>query len=57
VRLIVARIHALRGLAPPAHLAQSEGLLLPRSAGHGTLIRLYAVLSPRRPNGPAAPHW
>ena len=33
VRRIVARIQALRALAPPAHLAQSEGLLLPRSMG------------------------
>ena len=31
VRRIVARIQALRALAPPAQLAQSEGLLLPRS--------------------------
>jgi len=31
VRRIVARIQALRALAPPAQLAQSQGLLLPRS--------------------------
>jgi integrase len=31
VRRIVARIQALRALAPPAQLALSEGLLLPRS--------------------------
>jgi hypothetical protein len=30
---LVARIHALRALAPPAHLAHSEGFLLPRSTG------------------------
>ena len=31
VRRIVARLLTLRALAPPTHLAQSEGLLLPRS--------------------------
>ena len=33
VRRLVARIQALRALAPPAHLAHSEGFLLPRSTG------------------------
>jgi site-specific recombinase XerD len=33
VRRTMARIQALRALAPPTHLAQSEGLLLPRSVG------------------------
>ena len=33
VRRLVARIQVLRALAPPAHLAHSEGLLLPRSTG------------------------
>jgi len=31
VRRLVARIQALRALAPPAHLAQSKGFLLPRA--------------------------
>lgn len=34
VRRIVARILALRALAPPSRLAPSQGLLLPRSGGH-----------------------
>ena len=33
MRRLVARIQALRALAPPAHLAHSEGFLLPRSTG------------------------
>jgi site-specific recombinase XerD len=33
LRRIVERILALRALAPPSHLANSQGLLLPRSAG------------------------
>ena len=39
VRRLVARIQALRALAPPAHLAQSEGFLLPRSVGHDTFYK------------------
>ena len=37
VRRIVARILALRSLAPTARSASSEGLLLPRCGGHDTL--------------------
>jgi site-specific recombinase XerD len=37
VRRIVARILALRALAPPAQLDKSEGLLLARSAGRAAL--------------------
>lgn len=39
VRHIVARILALRALAPPARLAKSEGLLLPRGGGHYALYQ------------------
>jgi integrase len=35
----VARILVLRALAPPARLAQSEGLLLPRPGGHYALYQ------------------
>lgn len=41
-RRIIDRILALRALAPPARLAQSEGLLLPRRGGH---YALYLTLS------------
>ena len=39
VRRIVARIQALRALAPPAHLAKSQSLLLPRCVGPGTFYK------------------
>jgi site-specific recombinase XerD len=39
VRRIVARILALRDLAPAAQLAPSQGLLLPRRSGHYALYR------------------
>jgi site-specific recombinase XerD len=39
IRRIVARIVALRALAPPARLTKSEGLLLPRSGGHYALYQ------------------
>jgi len=39
VRRLVARIQALRALAPPAHLAQSQGFLLPRSVAHHTFYK------------------
>lgn len=37
VRRMVARILSLRTLTPPAQLANSEALLLPRSGGHSAL--------------------
>lgn len=39
VRRIVARILTLRAAAPPARLAKSEGLLLPRCGGHYALYQ------------------
>ncbi len=39
VRHIIARILALRSLSPPARLAKSEGLLLPRCGGHYALYQ------------------
>jgi site-specific recombinase XerD len=39
VRRTVARILALRALAPPARLAKSEGFLLPRFGGHYALYQ------------------
>jgi site-specific recombinase XerD len=39
IRRIVARILALRALAPHARLAKSEGLLLPRCGGHYALYQ------------------
>jgi site-specific recombinase XerD len=39
IRRIVARILALRSLAPPARLAKSEGFLLPRRGGHYALYQ------------------
>jgi site-specific recombinase XerD len=39
IRRIVARILALRALAPPARLAKSEGFLLPRYGGHYALYQ------------------
>jgi integrase len=53
IRRIVVRIVALRVLAPPARLAKSEGLLLPRYGGHYALyqtLRWALAL-----NEPAAP--
>jgi len=38
-RRIVARILSLRALAPPARLANSEGMLLPRYGGHYALYQ------------------
>jgi site-specific recombinase XerD len=61
VQRIVARILTLRALAPPARLAQSEGWLLPRSAGRGasyrTLHRALATAAKRAGcSGPVSPH-
>ena len=39
IRRIVARILALRAVAPPAHLANSVGLLVPRCGDHDALYR------------------
>ncbi|HEY1161150.1 MAG TPA: tyrosine-type recombinase/integrase [Terracidiphilus sp.] len=39
IRRIVARILALRSLAPPASLAKSEAFLLPRRGGHYALYQ------------------
>jgi site-specific recombinase XerD len=38
LRQIVERIVALRALAPPSHLAKSQGLLLPRRGGRQALL-------------------
>jgi site-specific recombinase XerD len=61
VRRIVARILTLRALAPPARLAQSEGLLLPRSPGHRVFYRtlhrdLAAAAKRAGCSGPVGPH-
>ncbi len=61
IRQIVARILALRALAPPACLAHSEGLLLPHS---GSRDALYQTLRPALAeaaqragcSGPVTPH-
>jgi site-specific recombinase XerD len=61
VRRVVARILALRALAPPALLAVSEGFLLPRYGGH---YALYQTLRPALAqaakragcSGPVTPH-
>jgi site-specific recombinase XerD len=61
VRRVVARIVALRALAPPARLAMSEGFLLPRYGGH---YALYQTLRPALAqaaqragcSGPVTPH-
>jgi site-specific recombinase XerD len=61
VRRIVARILTLRALAPPPRLAQSEGLLLPRSPGHRVFYRtlhrdLAAAAKRAGCAGPVGPH-
>jgi len=61
IRRIVARILALRALAPPARLAKSEGLLLPRCGGHYALYQtlLWALADAAKRAGcscPATPH-
>jgi site-specific recombinase XerD len=46
IRRIVARILALRTLAPPSKLAKSQGLLLPRRGGrHALLATLWSALA------------
>ena len=61
VRRIVARILALRPLAPAARSASSEGLLLPRCGGHDTLyppLRLALADAAKRAgcSCPVTPH-
>jgi integrase len=61
VRRIVARIRALRALAPAARSATSEGLLLPRYGGHYALyqtLRLALAEAAQRAgcSGPVTPH-
>ena len=61
VRRIVARILALRALAPPARLAKSEGFLLPRYGGHYALYQtlLWALADVAKRAGcscPVTPH-
>lgn len=61
VRRIVARILALRPLAPAAQLARSEDLLLPRRGGHDSLyppLRLALADAAKRAgcSGPVTPH-
>lgn len=61
IRQIVARIQALRAAAPPACLAHSEGLLLPRSgsrdAFYQTLLPALAAAARRAGcSGPVTPH-
>ena len=61
VRRIVARILALRPLAPAARSANSEGLLLPRCGGHDTLyppLRLALADAAKRAgcSCPVTPH-
>jgi site-specific recombinase XerD len=61
VRRIVARILALRALAPPARLALSEGMLLPRYGGHYALYQtlLWALADAAKRAGcscPVTPH-
>jgi site-specific recombinase XerD len=61
VQRIVARILTLRALAPPARLAKSKGLLLPRSGGHYALYQtlLWALADAAKRAGcscPATPH-
>ena len=58
---IMDRILALRALAPPARLAKSEGLLLPRSGGHYSLYQtlLWALADAAKQAGcscPVTPH-
>ena len=61
VRQRVARILAFRELAPPARLAKSEGLLLPRCGGHYALyqsLRWALAGAAKRAgcSGPVTPH-
>jgi site-specific recombinase XerD len=61
VRRIVARILTLRDLTPPARLAKSEGMLLPRNGGHYALYQtlLWALADAAKRAGcscPATPH-
>lgn len=61
VQRILARILALRALAPPACLARSEGMLLPRNGGHYALYQtlLWALADAAQRAGcscPATPH-
>jgi site-specific recombinase XerD len=61
VRRIVARILALRTLTPPARLATSEGMLLPRNGGHYALYQTlrWALADASKRAGcscPATPH-
>jgi integrase len=55
VRRMVARIVALRALAPPGRLAMSEGFLLPRYGGHYALYQTLLWALARPPNERAAP--
>jgi site-specific recombinase XerD len=45
IRQIVGRILALRALAPPSHLAKSQGLLLPRGGRHALYQTLRQTLA------------
>jgi len=61
VRRIVARLLALRPLAPPAQLTRSEGLLLPRRGGHDSFISTSPIgvsgcRQTSRLFGPVTPH-
>ena len=61
VRQMVARILAFRALAPPARLANSEGMLLPRCGGHYALYQtlLWALADAAQRAGcscPVTPH-
>ena len=61
VQRIAARLLALRALAPPARLAKSEGLLLPRCGGHYALyqsLRWALAGAAKRAgcSGPVTPH-
>ena len=61
VRHILSRLLALRALAPPARLASSEGLLLPRYGGHYALYQtlLWALADAAKRAGcscPVTPH-
>jgi site-specific recombinase XerD len=61
IRRIVARILALRALAPPARLAKSQGFLLPRCGGHYALYQtlLLALAGAAKRAGcscPVTPH-
>jgi site-specific recombinase XerD len=62
IRQIVARILALRAAAPPASLAHSDGLLLPRAGSRDALYQwtlcpaLAAAAQRAGCSGPVAPH-